>query len=448
LGLALTAAMVPVAQAQSPGSAGLGDPYYPRAGNGGYDVEHYELSLRIKPRQSRVVALATITATATQALSRFNLDYRGPRITGVGVDGQPVAFSRGRGELVITPAAAISSGAAFEVTVAYRGRPRTVRQADGYRVGWFRTPDGTLVASEPTGSPGWFPCNDHPTDKASFGFQLTVPRGTRAIANGVLQQVSRGPGTTTFAWDAPEPMATYLATVVTGRFIVKRSTAAGIPSLVALDPIEARYARPTLRRLPSILTLFAPAFGPYPFEVTGAIVDSVPSIGFALETQTRPVFPFAPQGWILAHEIAHQWFGDAVTLERWSDIWLHEGFATWAEWLWQGRSGGPGPAAMFRLFRRAPASYGFIWNPPPGRPGPKRLFATSVYVRGAMTLEALRQRIGDSTFRAIMRRWVSENLYGNASTADFIALAESQAGRPLDGLFRAWLYRRGKPRRW
>jgi aminopeptidase N len=436
------------AQAQTPGAPGAGDPVFPRAGNGGYDVSHYDLQMAIRPRRSRVAAVVRIEAVATQALSRFNLDFRGLRITRLTVNGAVAGFSREGGELIVTPAAPIAGGAEFEVAVSYRGRPRTIRRPHGFAAGWFRTDDGSLVASEPFGAPGWFPCNDTLRDKATYAFRLTVPRGRKAIANGVLEEITRSARRTTFAWRESDPMLTYLATVATGRFRLKRRTVAGIPSWTAIDPRERRSAGRSLRRSGRILRLFARRFGPYPFDATGAIVDFKPSLGFALETQTRPVYGSTPPSTIIAHELAHQWFGNAVSPERWSDIWLNEGFATWAEWLWQKRVGGLGPAGMFRFLYGIPARVSELWRPPPGRPGRKRLFATSVYLRGGMTLEALRRRVGDPTFHQILRRWVSEHLYGNATTEEFIALAEQESGRELDTLFEAWLYRKGKPRSW
>jgi aminopeptidase N len=347
----------------------------------------------------------------------------------------------------VTPALPLLAGSAFRVAVSYRGHPRPIRRPRVARGGWLRTDDGSLVASQPVGAPTWFPCNDTPLDKARFDFRLTVPRPFKAIANGALDQVIRSRKRRTFLWRQEEPMATYLATVATGRFRLRSRRIAGVPAHLALDPREARRARRPLRRLGGILRLFRRRFGPYPFETTGAIVDRK-NLGFALETQTRPVFGTAPDGALLAHEIAHEWFGNAVTLERWKDIWLHEGFATWAEWYWDGRHGGFGPRANFRLLRRVPARERRLWNPPPGRPGRKRMFGSSVYLRGGMTLEALRRRVGKRDFAEILRRWVADNLYGNASTPEFVALAESVSGRQLDRLFRVWLYRKGKPKRW
>jgi aminopeptidase N len=437
------------AQGHSPGSSGLGDPYYPRSGNGGYDVDAYDIALRYRPRSHRAVATTAIAATATQGLTRFNLDFRGPEISELTVDGQPARARRKGQELIVTPASPIDAGDAFGVEVAYRGRLRPIRDPDGSIEGWVPTRDGAFVAGEPRGSPTWFPCNDHPTDKASYSFRLTVPKGRKALANGVLVERAQGAKTATFVWRQDEPMATYLATATNGRFKLSQSAVGEIPSYVAIDPREARASRRPLRKLPAMLDLFSSSFGPYPFSSIGAIVDRARRVGYALETQTLPIYDRAPNEATVAHELAHQWYGDAVTLERWSDIWLNEGFATWAELLWERESGGRTLKRSFRDLYRVPAARRGYWNPPPGDPGgPRKLFRQSVYLRGAMTLEALRQKIGDAAFNSILRTWFAEHRYGNATTAELIALAERESGLELDEFFDVWLLQRGKPRNW
>ncbi len=231
--LAMAGAIVAVqsASAQTAGAPGAGDPYYPLAGNGGYEVDHYGLHLKARPKVDRVKATATINATATQSLSSFNLDFRGLRVSSATVDGTRAAVVRRGGEMTVTPAQPIAFGAHFVGVVAYRGRPRPIGG-----VGWIRTHDGTAVFSEPTGSPSWFPCNDSPSDKASYSFTVTVPRRYRAIANGQLDPVERRRGTATFAWHETRPMATYLATVTVGHFRIKPSTVDGVPAWTAVAP--------------------------------------------------------------------------------------------------------------------------------------------------------------------------------------------------------------------
>jgi aminopeptidase N len=392
----------------------------------------------------RVKSVATITATATQALGSFNLDFRGLKVTSLRVGGTPAAVSRKGGEMTVRPAVPIASGASFVAVVAYKGRPRPIGG-----VGWIRTHDGTAVFSEPNGSPGWFPCNDHPSDKATYSFTVTVPRRYRAIANGLLDSVQRRHGAATFAWHEPQPMTTYLATVTIGHFHVKPSVVDGLPAWTAVAPGEGRRSRRALRKLPRIIRLYSNRFGAYPFSSAGSIV--VPGKSeTALETQTRPVYLGAPFAEVVAHETAHQWFGDAVSLAQWQDIWLNEGFAVWVTWMWE--SGGDDALlrSNFRfVYRHAQKAFGHgFWKLAPGAPGPKKLFSPAVYFRGGLTLEALREKVGDATFYLILRDWVSQHRYGNATTQQFIALAEARSGVSLAHFFDVWLFQPRKPSGW
>ena len=429
----------------TPGASGLGDPFFPTMGNGGYAVDRYDLDLDYTPRTRKLVATATITATATQNLSAFSLDYGGPRVRGVEIAGASASFVQRRRKLVITPPAPIASAAAFTTEISYAGRPHPMRDPDGAKEGWFPTGDGAFVVGEPLGSITWYPSNNTPADKALWSFEVSVPKGVEALANGRLTDIKRG-RRTTWSWETTEPMATYLATVAIGQFRIERGRTAKIRSITGVDAKIAREQVRSLRRSGAILRLFSRLFGPYPFEQTGAIVDRAAKVGYALETQTRALYPGPPDDFLIAHELAHQWFGDSVTPSVWPDIWLNEGFATWAEWRWEQEVGGLTTKQKFARLMRTPASGTSLWNPPPGAlAGPSELFVDSVYERGAMTLEALRQAVGNSAFYATMRAWVAAHRYGNATIDEFIALAEAQSGQQLDGLFTTWLETPGKP---
>jgi aminopeptidase N len=447
------------ALAGSAGSPGLADPFFPRAGNGGYDVGSYQVRLRYDRRAhgGRLLrARVGIDATATQALSRFNLDLRGMEVSAVEVNGSAARFRHHGGELTVVPKAPLSAGAAFTVTVRYHGRPRLRTDPDGSREGWDETPDGAMVLAEPVGASTWLACNDHPTDKAAFDLRISLPRhssiAATAVANGRLVGVTRRAGRVLWHWREAQPMAPYLATVTIGRFELRRSAVGPIRSWVAIHRSWLRTAGPdraTVERaadaLPRVMRFEAGIFGPYPFDATGLIIGASTDVAYALETQTRPTFTYPPSTALLVHEIAHQWFGDSVSVRTWPQIWLNEGFATYAEWLWRERHGGPSALRTFRRLKRRPPDADF-WDPPPARVGgPEHLFDRSVYVRGAMTLEALRLRVGGKAFFRILRRWATENRFGNVSTTQFILFAERQSGKQLDGLFRHWLYRRGKP---
>ena len=440
----------------TPGSPGVGDPFFPFGGNGGYDVRHYHLDLSWNPDSKVLSGSETILATATKALSRFDLDLRGFTVKRVTVNGAPATVTRPRQdnteraqELTITPKRALRQHVPFVVRIQYAGTPEVVTDPDDAIEGWVPTSDGAFVVGEPQGSPGWFAANDTPTDKATYDVQLTVPDGLTAVGNGALISQRSENGRSTFHWLERYPMASYLATITFGKFEVTRGrTPGGIPTYVAVDPTQAAASTPVLAKLPAIVDYFSGVFGRYPFETVGAIVDNAPDVGYALETQTKPVFDHAPDEATLAHEIAHQWFGDAVTLKKWPDIWLHEGFATLSEWLWSEHTGGRSAHEAFAALLAQPADAD-LWSPPPANPGnPANLFGSPVYDRGGMTLQALREKIGDKKFFTILRSWYQEHRYGNATTAQFIALSEKVSGADLDAFFTTWLYTPGKPTTW
>ena len=436
----------PGGPAGSVGAPGVGDPFFPLAGNGGIDVQDYNLRLAYDPATDRLEGTATLRVIATQNLSRFDLDLREFTLGTVTVDGLPAAITRDGQELQITPKRTLRKGAAFTVVVPYAGVPEVVTDPDGSKEGFVPTKDGAVVVNEPQGSPGWYPANDTPRDKATYTIAMTVPAGITAVGNGALVSQASAGGRTTFTWRERFPMAPYLTTITLGKFAVATGRAGGIPTYVAVDPSQAAVSAPVLRRLPEMVAFLQDLYGPYPFETVGAIVDNAPELGYALETQTKPVFDTAPDETTLLHELSHQWYGDAVTLRQWPDIWLHEGFATWSEWIWAERHGGPSAKQRFDELAAIPASEEDFWNPPPGDPGEAaNLFAGSVYDRGAMTLQALRDKIGDPAFFTVMRRWYAEHKYGNVSTPEFVALAERVSRQNLGPFFRAWLYTPGKP---
>src|SRR5215203_5662252 len=230
------AAAAGAADGFTPVSPGLGDPFFPLAGNGGYDVAHYGLRLSYDPATNHLDGTATIRATATQNLSRFDLDLRGFQISRLLVNGQAASFTRDGQELVITPAAGLPAGQTFTVVVDYAGVPAVITDPDESIEGWVPTDDGAFVVGEPQGSPGWYPVNDNPQDKATYTFRVTVPKGLTVMANGVLAARTTARGRTTFVWRERLPMAPYLATATLGRFDLTRYRLAGrLPVYIAVD---------------------------------------------------------------------------------------------------------------------------------------------------------------------------------------------------------------------
>ncbi|MEV4201412.1 M1 family metallopeptidase [Micromonospora globbae] len=425
-----------------PGGADAGDPYVPGRGNGGYDVAHYALDVRYDPASDRLTGNATVTATATQGLSRFNLDLAGLDVARVTVDGAAAAHRRTGEELVVTPARGLPRGARFTVEVAYAGVPAAVADGALGSGGFLHTDDGAIALGQPDSAATWFPVNDHPSDKATYDIAVTVPDGLAALSNGVPGPRSSADGWTTWRWSERAPMASYLTTLVIGDYRVSTGTHAGRPMVTAVPAGEPATgpAAVSLARTGAIADFLASRFGPYPFDSYGGIAVADERIGYALETQSRPVYGpgfFAdgrPNPTVVAHELAHQWFGDSVSLHRWSDIWLNEGFATYAEWLWEEHDGGRSVQRQFE------AQYATTdWSQPSVDPGRDGMFGNAVYRRGALAVHALRRTVGDDAFFRILREWTAQRRGGNGTTADLVALAERVSGRQVRPVLDAWL---------
>jgi aminopeptidase N len=451
LAAALVLALAAPASAQTfgAGAPGLGDPYFPLAGNGGYDVKHYSLDLDYERAVNQLAATAVIVATATDSLSRFDLDLRGFEIARLTVNGRPAGVARDGQELIVTPSLGLPARRPFVVRIEYAGQPAQVIDPDGSSEGWVLTADGAFVVNEPQGSPGWYPANDNPRDKATYDIAITVPAGITAIGNGRLISTATRRGKTTWRWLEDSPMASYLATATNGVFELRTSRAGRLPLYHAVDPAEVpKGAFDRLDAEASIIDFFSKLYGPYPFSSGGGIVDHAPEVGYSLESQTRAQYDGTPDPTTVVHEISHQWFGDDVSLTVWPDIWLNEGFATFSEWIYDERHGGSTAQQHFDTVYARDASDP-IWGRPPANPGgPESLFTSPAYGRGAMTLQALRTAIGDATFFALLHEWCARNRHRNVTTADFVALAKELSGRQLDAFFDVWLYRPGKPASW
>ncbi|PVG82676.1 peptidase [Nocardioides gansuensis] len=424
------------------GATGIGDPYWPQDGNGGIDVASYRIRDSYDFDSRRLSGRTKLRLTATQDLASFHLDFLLP-VSKVTVDGARAAHGRPSShELRITPKAPLAAGTAHTVTVTYAGRPGERRYA-GER-NWLASPREVVTMNQPHMAPWWFPANDHPSDKARFHIRVTVPTGREVVANGQLVGKKRHGARTTWAWKAEEPMTTYLAFFAAGDFAIEKGASGGLPWLVAvsraLPPQERRASMSLMRRTPRVVDALEADLGPYPFSVVGGLTTSLP-VGFALENQTRPTYPAVGRHYVslVVHELAHQWFGDHVAVARWRDIWLNEGAATFMEWRWWETHGGPSAARTLQdSWASFPAGDPF-WDVVIGDPGPGKIFHSAVYDRGAMTMQALRHRIGDQAFWLLLRTWLDQKGGGNATSEEFEALASQLSGQDLTSFFTAWL---------
>jgi hypothetical protein len=434
-----------------PGSSGVGDSLYPNFGNGGYDTKHYTLDLNVTDvKTSNLDATATIEATAKQNLNRFNLDFIGFAIEGITVNGEPAKFSRDGQELIITPAKPLHKGNNFTVEVDYNGVPEQIDSAAftfPVPTGWVIVEDGNFVLSEPDGAANYYPVNDHPIDRASYTFRVTTPKPYEVAANGVLEETIDNGDTTTYIFEARDPMVSYLTTVnIDKNFNIEMETGVdGIPirNYFAEGIPEEKLA--PFDRQPEMLALFQEFFGPYPFELYGSVVVNTDT-GAALETQTLSIFgtDTLESDTIeetVAHELAHQWFGNSLALSDWSDIWLNESFATYSQGLWiEGSQGGDEALNEWVKKQYDYIAENFDTLVVPGEPLANDLFNPAVYEWGALGLHALRLEIGDEDFFESLQTYARRFQESNVVPEDFIAIVEEVSAQQLDSLFDRWFY--------
>lgn len=440
----LTACTTPPAEQQgaavdgSFGATGIGDDYYPDAGNGGYDVERYDVTVRYDPGRGHLDGDTTVTATATQDLARFNLDLRGFTVSSVEVDGAPAEFTRdGETELVITPAEAVAQGTALDVRVRYDGEP--VR-ADAGQIGgngWHRTfSGGAFVLGEPQSASYWFPVNEHPRDRAAFTLTATVPDGWEAVSIGEQGDTSREDGWTTTTWTEDDPIASYLTMFAVDRFTVERGELDdGTPVRNVFGP-GTDEARAVAGRIDDVIGFLASRFGDYPAGTAGGVYLNH-DLGYALETQGTPTYPTAVDVELIVHEVAHQWYGNAVAVHSWADVCLNECFAAYAAWLWAEHEDDVDLDARYRDEIARVHDATDFWERPLHDMGSGNEF-DAVYDKGPLAFHALRRLVGEEAFDRLSRRWVARHSGGNATWEQFEEFAEEVTGRELSGFFDAW----------
>ena len=428
----------------TPGEDTAGDPYVPTHGNGGYHVESYELELDYRVNSNRLTGKATITAVATQALSRVSFDLTGLRVAKVSVNGRRAArYVHRNGKLQIWPATAIVDGGEFVVDVQYSGNPAPADSPWG-ELGWEELTEGVIVASQPSGAATWFPCNDHPGDKAHYRITVTTDSPYRVVANGRLVSRRTKASRTSWVYDQAAPMATYLATVQIGRYDVLELASSPVPMRAVLPTAQIREFRSDFGRQQDMMRLFTRLFGPYPFVDYTVVVTDDP-LEIPLEAQGISVFGSnhvdGRRGAerLVAHELAHQWFGNSLTPANWQHIWLNEGFACYAEWLWSQESGGLSASQQVsKAYNRLKSlEQDLVLSDP----GPNLMFDDRLYKRGAITLHVLRQLLGDDRFFELLRTWTRRYRHGSVTTDAFVSLAiEACAdGDAVRLLFSTWL---------
>jgi aminopeptidase N len=429
------------------------DDYVPGHGDPVYGVDHYDLDLRYALAHNRLDGVAVLVVVVRSATKRLVLDLASLKVSKVRVRGARLRHYAQRGaRLVLDLQQEVASGAELEITVRYGGHPTPLVDKHLGDAGWEELSDGVIVAGQPHGAATWFPCNDRPDDKASYRISVRTDAGYVVVSNGQLTARQRQGSTERWVFEQDEPMATYLATVQIGRY---RDWVAPGPALTAvplrivgprdLDPaqVDAAFAGQH-----GMLEVFSRLFGPYPFSGYTVVITG-DDLEIPLESQTLSTFgrnevrPEWSSTRLIAHELAHQWFGNAVTLVRWRDIWLHEGFACYSEWLWSEESGGP-PAADHAK-RHHERLAGLDHDLLLADPGPDLMFDDRVYKRGALALHALRSTVGDEAFFDTLRSWVAARCGGSVTTEEFLSFASGRTGTDVEALLGPWLFEKALP---
>ncbi|MFK5647803.1 M1 family metallopeptidase [Ornithinimicrobium sp. LYQ121] len=424
------------------------DPYVPGHGDLRYEVVHHDLTLTYALPSNRLEGEAVLLCRAAVQLSQVRLDLQ-LKPSKVTVSGRPVRrFRSGRGSLTVDLPGPVAAGTEFIVAVRYAGNPRPISMRGMDPAGWEELEDGVIVASQPHGAPSWFPCNDRPSSKSTYALTFTTAADYHVEFSGEPVSARRRGATRTWTFRQDEAIPAYLATVQIGRYRVVDQ-----PAVVPLRVVGPADIRPngfsaSFGLQPQMMAFFVAAFGPYPFSTYTAVITDddleIPLESAALSTFGRNV---ATGDWdnvrLVAHEMAHQWFGNAVTAERWSDIWLHEGFACYAEWLWSEESGGR--SAQEWAGHHHAVLAGQSQPQPLVDPTPALMFEDWVYKRGALTLHAVRAEVGDDVFLEVLRSWVARHRGGTVTTPLFEAHCAAVSGRDLGDLFTAWLRKRSLP---
>ncbi|WP_409239971.1 M1 family metallopeptidase [Streptomyces sp. PA5.6] len=432
------------------GLAGVGDPYFPVDGSDLFTITHHALEVDFDITSGVLQGLARLDVAVGADVPAIALDLGLPAREVV-VDGCALAPKAVPGKLVIEPDAGLSAGT-HRIEVTYAGLPGEV-EIRGER-SWLNTPLGALAAREPHAAAFWFPTNDHPSRKGTYDLVITVPRGFAAIAPGRLVEYSHTSQLSRFRWVTGEPVASYLYSLLIDRMRLELDTLddGGLQWVsVYGDGVndEAPLARASIETTPAVRTWLETLLGPYPFDAIGGAVTRMAG-PHALETQTHPIygdrfFRHSLDSYVVAHEMAHHWFGNSVSLATWKDIWISEGMATYLSWMWSERNGEGTTDELFSSFYHLRAADTEYWRIPPGDPSPAHLLSTQVYERGAMAAHVLRRSLGDDAFVSCLRTWCTARRHHHGSLREFLATAASAGATDIAAVMRPWLFARRCP---
>jgi aminopeptidase N len=443
-------------RAQTPvnGAPSIGDPYTPDLGNTGYDVQHYDLDLKFDFEQMRIDGVATLDAVATlDNLIAFTLDFSNLTATQVLFNDTPTDFEQqpANQKLLVLLKNPLAKDEKFTLKITYGGEPKPFdsRYLRFLPIGLYMLEKTRQVftVNQPDAAHSWFPCNDHPIDRATFDFHLTVPEDLSGVANGqpTRPPTENGNGTKTFHWGLPVAIPTYL-TIVAAADYEKRdlpNEGTGIPLAVYAYKKDADAAAVVLRETGKMMKAFQTYFGPYPYPSYGQLLVNQSSVG--LETASMTILPdrlplatAESARSLVGHELAHQWFGDSIAVETWADIWLNEGFASYAEILTFEALNAPESAR--RSLNQWESAMSFARNTGTlVQPVDGDMFGIRTYLKGGFVLHMLRVEVGDATFFDILRTYVKRYTGKTARTADFEAVAIEVSKRDLKSFFDRWL---------
>jgi len=412
----------------------------------GFDVQHYDLSIEIYDSNQYIEGTVIATVLAEEILTEIQYELESLNVNEVLVNGNPASYTHTAGVITID-LGTINPDEEFTSTVGYSGNPVWIG------LGMYFSANYVFTISDPNASRYWWPCYDHPWDKALVDLTITCRDDWEVASNGIRTDiVNNGNGTRTHFWEGSNPMTTFLASIVARNYVELNDSFQGVPIQNFVPPSMVTAATEDFSNLPFMMEVFSNLYGFYPFEKYGNAVTSFLTYA-AMEHQTMTTMT---TGWItgnhyyetgIAHELAHSWFGNCLTPLTWADVWLSEGFAVYSEALymeqWQGF------AAMVNYmivsiqnyYKNWAGSQGYIvYDPPPGS-----YFTPATYEKPASVLHMLRLMTGNEVFFDILQTYFLEYYNGNVITTDFREICEQVSGLDLEQFFQQWIFEPGIP---